>query len=121
MRNKVQFIGNLTKDVEVKTDESGSKYAMFGLAVNESYKDKNGNKQEHTEFMDCIVRGNVAEVLGKYGSKGKKIGVVGKVRTKVAQDGRKFTNYIINEVELLGVPEKQEEKPTTTARIKPKF
>lgn len=84
--NKVILIGRLGKDPEVKTLENGTKRASFSLATNESYRDKEGNKIEHTEWHNIICWRNLAEIAEKYLIKGKLIYVEGKLKTRSWED-----------------------------------
>lgn len=80
--NKVILIGNLGKDPELRTMESGAKVASFTLATTESYKNKNGEKVDQTEWHNVVFWGPVADVIEKYLKKGSKIFVEGKLRTR---------------------------------------
>ncbi len=70
--NKVQLIGNLTADPEVKETPNGRKVAKLSIATSSSWKDKDGNKQESSEFHSLEAWGNTAEFIEKYLSKGNK-------------------------------------------------
>jgi single-strand DNA-binding protein len=88
--NKVQLYGNLTRDPEVKALPSGQQVANFGVATNRSYKDKNGARQEQTEFHNVVAFGRTAEVIGQYLKKGRPIFVEGRLQTRAwEKDGQK--------------------------------
>lgn len=88
--NKVQLYGNLTRDPEVKALPSGQPVANFGIATNRSYKDKNGARQEQTEFHNAVAFGRTAEVIGQYLKKGRPIFVEGRLQTRSwDKDGQK--------------------------------
>src|SRR3990167_7170674 len=89
--NKAFLFGNLTRDPEVRALPSGVKVASFGLATNRTYKDKNGVKQEKTDFHNIVVFGRQAEVIQQYMKKGSSIFVEGRIETRSwdAQDGQK--------------------------------
>lgn len=90
--NKVILYGNLTRDPELKALPSGGQVANFGVATNRSYKDKNGAKQEATEFHNVVAFGRTAEVIGQYFKKGRPIYVEGRLQTRSWEaDGKK--NY----------------------------
>ena len=91
--NKVFLYGNLTRDPELKALPSGGQVANFGLATNRTYKDKNGGKQEATEFHNIVAFGRTAEVIAQYCKKGRPIFVEGRITTRSwdGQDGKK--NY----------------------------
>jgi single-strand DNA-binding protein len=80
--NKVILIGNLGADPEVRTLESGVKVAQFNIATSETYKDKDGNKQEQTEWHRLVAWRQLAEIAESYLKKGSKIYVEGKLRTR---------------------------------------
>lgn len=88
--NKVQLYGNLTRDPEVKALPSGQQVANFAIATNRSYKDKNGARQEQTEFHNVVAFGRTAEVIGQYLRKGRPIYVEGRIQTRSwDKDGQK--------------------------------
>jgi len=89
--NKVFLYGNLTRDPELKSLPSGTSVAEFGLATNRSWKNKEGNKQEDTEFHNIVVFGKQAEVAAQYLKKGRPVFLEGRIRTRSwdAQDGSK--------------------------------
>lgn len=90
--NKVFLYGNLTRDPELKALPSGSNVANFGLATNRTYKDKNGQKQEATEFHNVVAFGRTAEVIAQYVKKGRPIFVEGRITTRSwegKEDGKK--------------------------------
>ena len=78
MVNKFIGIGHLGKDPEIRTIESG-KVASFSLALTEKWKDRNGERQEKTTWINCSVFGLKAEVIEKYVKKGHKIYIEGKI------------------------------------------
>lgn len=92
--NKVILIGNLGKDPEVRTLESGRKVANFSLATTESYKDKDGNKKDATEWHNIVFWGPVVEVIEKYLKKGSSICIEGKIKTRSYEDKDKNKKYI---------------------------
>lgn len=89
--NKVILIGNLTRDPEIKALPSGTSVATLGLATNRVWKDKDGNKQEDTQFHNVVVFGRQAETVGQYLKKGASALVEGRLQTRSwdAQDGTK--------------------------------
>jgi len=84
--NKVILMGNLTRDVEVRSLPSGMTVAQFGLAVNERYKDRDGNWVDRANFIDCEMFGNRAEAFAKYMSKGSPAFIEGKLRLDQWED-----------------------------------
>lgn len=110
--NKVILVGNLTKDVELTTTNSGIAVARFSLAVQRPFKNENGENE--TDFPNCVVWRNQAENLKKYCHKGDKIGVVGSVQTRSYEstDGiKKYVTEILAEsVEFINT-KKDDSKP----------
>jgi len=80
--NKVQIIGNITKEIELKALPSGIKVANFSVATNRSWKDKDGNKQESVEFHNVVAFGKQAELIQQYLGKGSQIYVEGRLQTR---------------------------------------
>lgn len=89
--NKVFLIGNLTRDPELKALPSGNKVASLGLATNRTYKDKDGNRQETTEYHNIVVFGRTAETVSQYMKKGSQIYLEGRLQTRSwdGKDGEK--------------------------------
>lgn len=84
--NKVFLYGNLTRDPELKAIPSGQQVANFSLATNRTYKDKNGQKQETTEFHNIVAFGRTAEVIAQYVKKGRPLFVEGRITTRSWDD-----------------------------------
>ena len=84
--NKVLLFGNLTRDPELRALPSGGQVANFGIATNRVYKDKNGQKQEATEFHNIVAFGRQAEVIGQYCKKGKAVYIEGRLQTRSWDD-----------------------------------
>lgn len=84
--NKVFLYGNLTRDPELKALPGGSQVANFGLATNRSFKDKNGQRQEATEFHNIVAFGRTAEVIAQYVKKGRPLFVEGRITTRSWDD-----------------------------------
>lgn len=90
--NKALLYGNLTRDPEVRALPSGQQVATFGLATNRTFKNKEGQQQEQTEFHNIVAFGRTAEVMGQYLKKGRPVFVEGRIQTRSWEaDGRK--NY----------------------------
>jgi single-strand DNA-binding protein len=92
--NKVILLGNLGKDPEVRTLESGRKVAKFSLATTESYRDKNGEKVDRTEWHNVIFWGPIADVIEKYLKKGSTIYVEGRIVTRSYDDKEGVKKYV---------------------------
>lgn len=97
--NKVFLYGNLTRDPELKALPSGQQMASFGLATNRSYKDKNGQKQEATEFHNIVAFGRPAEVIAQYMKKGRPLYVEGRIQTRSweSEGQKKYRTEVIVE------------------------
>lgn len=89
--NKALIIGNLTRDPEVKSLPSGIQVATFSVATNRVWKDKNGAKQENTDYHNVVVFGRQAETAGQYLKTGSSVLVEGRMQTRSwdAKDGTK--------------------------------
>lgn len=104
--NKVILVGNLGKDPEVKNLQGGKSVANFSIATSETWKDRDGERQEKTEWHNCQVWGeNLIKVVDKYLSKGDKVYVEGKIQTRKweDQDGkdRYSTEIVVYELKML--------------------
>ncbi len=84
--NKVILIGNLGRDPEVRYMPSGDAIATLSIATTETWKDKNGEKQEATEWHRVVFFGRQAEICGQYLKKGSQVYVEGSLRTRKWQD-----------------------------------
>jgi single-strand DNA-binding protein len=106
--NKAILVGNLGKDPEIRTIESGRKVANFTLATTESYKDKNGERVDQTEWHNIVFWGPIAEVIERFLKKGSQIYVEGKIRTRSYEDkdgNKKYITEILGEkMTMLGGP-----------------
>ena len=80
--NKVQLIGNLTRDPELKQIPGGQSVATFGVATNFSWKDQSGQLQSKTEFHNVVAWRKLAEICGQYLRKGSKVYVDGRLQTR---------------------------------------
>ncbi len=98
--NKAIIIGYLGKDPEIRYTPDGLAIANFSVATTESYKDRDGNKKENTEWHRIVYYGKIAEVAEKYLKKGSKCYVEGKIRTRkwTDKDGiDRYTTEIVGE------------------------
>ncbi len=96
--NKVILIGNLGKDPEVRALESGAKVANFPLATTESYKNKNGERVDTTEWHNIVLWRGLAEVAENYLKKGNQVFIEGKIRTRSWEDkegNKRYTTEIL--------------------------
>ena len=106
MKNKVQLIGHVGQDPEVKDLEGGKKVANLTLATNDYYINDKGEKVENTEWHKVAAWGKIAEIIEKYVVNGKEIVVEGKLthRSYEDKDGTKryVTEVVANDILLLG-------------------
>lgn len=104
--NKAILVGNLGQDPEVKYTASGSAVCNLSVATAEQWKDKNGQRQERTEWHRVVMFGKLAEIAGEYLRKGSQVYLEGKIQTRKwqAQDGqdRYSTEILANEMQMLG-------------------
>src|SRR3954466_3152095 len=90
--NKVFLFGNLTRDPELRALPSGMKVASFSVVTNRVYKDRDGKKQEQTDFHNVVVFGRQADTINQYLKKGSSVFVGGRMQTRSwEKDGKK--NY----------------------------
>jgi single-strand DNA-binding protein len=105
LKNKVQLIGHLGKNPEVKTIDNGKKVARVSLATSESYKNLQDEKVTETQWHNIVAWGKLAEILEQYTTKGSEICVEGKLnyREYTDKDGvkRNTTEIVVNEILLL--------------------
>lgn len=103
--NKAIILGNVTRDIELKTLPSGSSVANFSVATNRIYTDKAGAKQQTAEFHNIVAFGKLADICSRYLGKGKLVLVEGRIQTRSwqAQDGSKrYRTEIVMENMQLG-------------------
>ena len=109
LRNRVQLIGRLGQDPEVKQTKNGRTLARFSLATTEVYKNSQGKRTEETQWHPIVVWGERAEIAGKYLRKGKEVALEGKLvhRTYDDADGNKkyITEVVVKEFLMLGKKE----------------
>lgn len=106
LRNKVQLIGHVGQDPEIKTLDGGKKVANLTIATNDSYKNDKGEKVEQTEWHKVVAWGKTAEIIEKYVTKGKEIAIEGKLTHRSYDDKngekRYITEVVANDLLLLG-------------------
>ncbi len=93
--NKVMLIGNVGKEPELKFTPSGIPVASFRLATSETWKDRNGNVQEHTDWHTIVAWRGLAEVCHKLLRKGARIFIEGKLQTRSIEDKNNFKRQLI--------------------------
>ena len=107
--NKVTLVGRLTRDPEIRTTNTGSTVASISLATNSFWTDKNGQKQENTEFHNIVIFGKLAEVAGQYLVKGQEAFFEGRLQTRsyVGKDNveRRVTEIVATEMQFGAKPQ----------------
>ncbi len=121
--NKVFLIGNLTRDVELRSTQSGTMIAKFGLAVNRRWRSQDGSQQESTCFVDLTAFGRQAETLSKYVRRGSPLFVEGRLEYSTWQgpDGSKRSklSVIVENFQFLGGRESPRSEPAPPAENGP--
>jgi single-strand DNA-binding protein len=111
LRNRVQLIGNLGQDPEIKTLESGKKVAHFTLATNDAYKNGDGQKIEETTWHNIVAWNGLADISGKYLKKGRQVAVEGRIAYRSYEDKKGVTKYIteivLDQLMMLATPKEQ--------------
>jgi single-strand DNA-binding protein len=106
LKNCVQLIGNVGGEPTITNLENGKKVARFSIATNEHYKNGKGEKQTDTNWHTIVAWGKTADIIEKFVSKGKEVGIVGKLKTRTytTDDGneRYVTEVVANEILLMG-------------------
>lgn len=104
--NKTILMGNLTRDVDVRTTPSGQTVANFSLAVTRSYRDQNGTQQDKTSFINCVAWGKVGEIIAQYVKKGSPLLVSGRLEQRSYEDKdgnkRSATDVIVEDFNFIG-------------------
>lgn len=121
--NKVILVGNLGKDPEVRHLENGATVANFPIATTESYKDRNGNRQEQTEWHNIVLWRGLAEIAEKYLRKGNQVYIEGKLRSRSWEDKEGNTRYITEVIgenlTMLGGRSDSNDSPAAAKSSKP--
>lgn len=106
MKNRVQLIGNVGNDPEVKNLDGGKKVAHLNIATNDSYKNDKGEKIDQTEWHRVVAWGKTAEIIEKFVTKGNQVGIEGKLTNRSYDDKngekRYITEVVVSEIMLLG-------------------
>jgi len=108
--NQCNFIGNLTKDVDLRYAANGNAIANFSIACNDSYKNKDtGEQVGNPEFVNVVAFGKLAEIMGQYLAKGSKVYISGKFKTsKYDKEGQTHYSTKIEAKEMLMLDSKNE-------------
>ena len=103
--NKVQLIGRLTRDPEVRTTQSGQTVTTLGMATNRTWTGKDGQKQEQSEYHNVVLWGRLGEIAGQYLVKGQEVYIEGRLQTRKyqAKDGSdRYVTEIVAENMQMG-------------------
>ena len=93
--NRVILVGHLGADPEMRYTQGGQAVCNLRVATSESWTDKDGNKQERTEWHGIAVWGKQAEFCGNYLSKGRQVYIEGSIEYSKSDDGKYWTNIVI--------------------------
>lgn len=110
--NKVIIVGRLGADPETRQVGNGGNVARLSVATSENWVDKEGQKQERTEWHRIVVWGKLAEICGRHLSKGRQVYIEGRLQTRSWEDGgqKKYSTEIVaNTVQFLGGPSERAE------------
>ncbi len=107
--NRVTIIGHLGQDPELRYLANGQAVGRFSVATDEPYTDKEGKRQERTEWHQIVVFGKVAETCEKYLARGRQVYVEGRLRTReyeAKNNGgkRQRTEIVASRIQFLGTP-----------------
>ncbi len=112
--NKVQLIGNVVKDPDIKEITKGQRVANLQIATSKQWKDADWNKKESTEFHSVVLWWKLADIVEKFVGKGKKIYIEWSLQTKTWEDDKKVKKYkteiVAENIILLGMPDKNEKE-----------
>lgn len=110
--NKVILIGNLTRDPELRSLQGGKSVCNFGIAINERWKDAQGNWKDKTTFVDVTAWGKTADVVGNYLEKGSLVAIDGRLDLEQWEsDGQKRSKLKVV-VDTLQMLDRKEQRPT---------
>jgi single-strand DNA-binding protein len=105
--NKVQIIGRLVRDPEVRTTPSGKNVCSFSVATGFTWTDQSGQKKEQTEFHNVVAWGKLGDIIGQYMKKGRQVYIEGRLQTtswddKTSGQKRYKTEIIAENMIMLG-------------------
>lgn len=125
--NKVILIGNVGADPDIQTFDNGTTKAAFSLATSEKYKDRDGEKQEKTEWHNIVLWKGLVDIVEKYVKKGDKLYIEGKITTRSwdGKDGNKryITEIVAMNMTMLGSKNSSsdgEDEPEKSKEVKTK-
>jgi len=118
--NRVQLIGNLGKDPEIRSTSNGKTLTVFSLAVGQRWKNRNGEMQERTEWVNIDAWGRLGEVCGEYLRKGSLIYLEGRLKIDRVEDNgdtKYYTKIVASSMVMLD--KKSGEEPVSTVEEEP--
>ena len=115
--NKVLLIGNLTEDPEIKYTPQGTAVVNFTVATNRKWKDSAGKETDEATFTRCVAWSKLAEIIGQYLSKGKKVYIAGRLSNRNWDDKQGVKHYMTEVVvdEMIMLDSKNSNNPTAQA------
>jgi single-strand DNA-binding protein len=123
--NKAIILGNLGKDPEVRFLPNGDAVCNFSIATTESWKDKNGQKNDKTEWHNIVLFRKLAEIAGEYLKKGRPVYIEGRLQTRKWQDkegaDRYTTEIVADTMQMLGSRDEAREAPSAPAEAPTNF
>jgi single-strand DNA-binding protein len=106
--NHFTGIGRVTGDAETRYAASGTSCTKFSICINKTWKDKNGERKNKPNFFNCVLWGKYGELMQKYLTKGKQIGIEGELEQNTWTDNggsnHSAVQITVNEIELLASP-----------------
>lgn len=121
--NLFQAIGRLGKACEIRYMPSGEGIASFSIACGSSWKNKEGEKQVSTEWINCTAFGKLAEICGEYLKKGSQVYISGRMQTDKYKDKEGVEKYstkiIVGQMQMLGGKPAEENQPSPKPAAKP--
>lgn len=113
LKNRVQLIGHLGKDPEVRHLEGDKVVAQFSVATSESYKNSQGERITETQWHQVVAWGKLAEIAQQYLQKGKQVAIEGKLTYRSYEDKQAVKRYITEVVasDILMLSKKEEQQP----------
>lgn len=122
--NKVILVGNLGKDPDLRFMPNGEAVCNFSIATTENWKDKNGQKQEKTEWHNIVIYRKLAEVAGEYLKKGRSVYIEGRLQTRKWQDkdgnDRYTTEIVADSMQMLGGKDNNDNSGYQPPKAQPK-
>lgn len=119
--NKVTLVGNVGSDPEIRTLPSGDTLAKLSLATGRTFNDRGGQKQEKTEWHRLTVFGKLAGVVEQYVRKGDRLYIEGRIEYNKTDDGKFFTDIVVNEMIMLGSSGEKRSTPAAAAAPRSPF